>query len=87
MKAPLIKLYTEEGFRKMWNDWCDTLQELYKNSNGNICKEYLDQIKCPTLIIHGDKDPMIIPEHPVYLTNHITGAKYNFKINSILFPM
>lgn len=76
MKAPLIKLYTENGLQDMWNAWCDALQDIYKKSNGNLCKEKLPLIKCPTLIVHGNKDPMIATEHPQYLLNNIKGAKY-----------
>lgn len=75
MKTPLIELYTEAGLQKMWNDWCDTLNMIYKNNNGDICKEALTRIVCPTLILHGDKDPMVANEHPFYLASNIKGAK------------
>ncbi|XP_044259052.1 valacyclovir hydrolase isoform X2 [Tribolium madens] len=75
MKAPLVKLYTEAGLQKMWNDWCDAVTEMYVKNQGNICKEILGQIKCPTLILHGDKDPMVASEHPSYLESHIAGAR------------
>lgn len=74
MKAPLIELYTEKGLQSMWNDWCDALKVIHANG-GDICKGCLDKIKCPTLILHGDKDPMIVPEHLDYLASHIQGAK------------
>lgn len=75
MKAPLIKLYTEEGLQEMWSGWCDALQKIYKSNGGNLCKQHLPNIKCPTLIVHGNKDPMVAPEHPDYLVNNIKGAK------------
>lgn len=74
MKAPLIKLYTEQGLQNMWNDWCDAIIEMYEKNQGNICKEILNKIKCPTLVLHGDKDPMVASEHPDYLVSHIAGA-------------
>ncbi|KAL1517417.1 hypothetical protein ABEB36_001184 [Hypothenemus hampei] len=78
MKNPLIKLYTEEGLQKMWNGWCDTMAEMYKNG-GDICKSHLRHIKCPTFILHGDKDPMVPEEHPLYLLKNIEGSKlYRF---------
>jgi valacyclovir hydrolase len=75
MKAPLIKLYTEEGLQKMWSNWCDAVNEMYEKNNGNVCKEVLDKIKCPTLILHGDQDPMVASVHPSHLVSSISGSK------------
>ncbi|CAH1113035.1 unnamed protein product [Psylliodes chrysocephalus] len=74
MKAPLVDMYTEEGLVKMWNHWCDTFAEIYKNG-GDICSNLLKDVNCPTLILHGDKDPMVAPEHPGYLFENIKKAK------------
>jgi len=74
MKDPLTKLYTEQGLQTMWNEWCDTMVEIFKNG-GDICKSLLKDIRCPTLILHGDQDPMVPLEHPQYLLNHIKNAK------------
>ncbi|XP_025834786.1 valacyclovir hydrolase isoform X2 [Agrilus planipennis] len=74
MKAPLIKLYGEDGLKTLWNNWCDTLIEIAKKG-GNICKNKLDYIQCPTFILHGSKDPMIAGEHPEFLLKNIKNAK------------
>nr|CAH7752905.1 unnamed protein product [Callosobruchus chinensis] len=74
MKAPLIEMYTEKGLQEMWYSWCDTLIEMAQNG-GNICKDKLKDIRCPTFILHGDKDPMVAPEHPGYLFSNIRMAK------------
>lgn len=74
MKAPLVQLYTEEGLQKMWNDWCNTMVEFLKH-DGNICKDLLKHIKCPTLILHGDKDPLVPFEHPQFLLDNMKQAK------------
>ncbi|XP_050303124.1 valacyclovir hydrolase [Anthonomus grandis grandis] len=74
MKEPLIKLYTEQGLQQMWNDWCDVMAELFKDG-GDICKSRLKDIRCPTLILHGDKDPMVLGEHPEFLLKHIKGSR------------
>lgn len=70
-KEPLIKLYGEDGLQDMWTNWCDTMNEIKNKNKGNICMESLAKIKCPTLILHGDLDPMIHSEHPNYLSIHI----------------
>lgn len=74
MKGPLIALYTEKGLEEMWGSWCKALIEISKNG-GDICNNSLSKIKCPTFILHGDKDPMIAPEHPGYLIEHIRKSK------------
>jgi len=75
MKAPLIEMYTEKGFQDMWNGWCDALQEIYKSRNGNICKELVDKIQCPVLVLHGDKDPMCDAAHSVYFEKHMKNVE------------
>jgi len=74
MKAPLIKLYSEKGLQEMWNGWCDTLIQI-SDKGGDICKKQLAEIKCPTLILHGNKDPMVAAEHPDYFITNIKGSK------------
>lgn len=75
MSEPLIAMYGRDGFQEMWSGWCDALKAIHE-AGGNICKDLLQNIKCPTLIIHGDKDPMVLPEHPQYLLKHIKGSRY-----------
>lgn len=75
MRAPMITTYGEEYFRKIWTDWVDSVLRIYEKQHGNLCKELLPKIKCPTLIVQGAKDAMVLPEHPIYLKDHIAGAK------------
>ncbi|RXN36389.1 valacyclovir hydrolase [Labeo rohita] len=42
---------------------------------GSICREVLPLISCPTLIIHGAKDPMVPSFHPEYLLQNIKGSR------------
>ncbi|PSN30578.1 Valacyclovir hydrolase, partial [Blattella germanica] len=75
MKAPLIKLYGEDGLATMWSSWTDTLIGMYKNRGGNICKDCLPKITCPTLIVHGKKDAMVASEHPEFLHKNIKESR------------
>nr|XP_046247570.1 valacyclovir hydrolase isoform X3 [Scatophagus argus] len=43
--------------------------------DGSICMELLPLISCPTLIVHGEKDPMVPSIHPQCLLKHIKGSK------------
>lgn len=53
-KEAFIKEYGSfEEAQKMWGKHVD----FYKTI-GNICKEGVPRIRCPTLVIHGDRDPV-----------------------------
>ncbi len=41
----------------------------------NLCRELLPEIRCPTLIVHGNKDAMVASEHPEMLNKRIRGSK------------
>lgn len=87
----MIQVYGEDYFRKTWSDWIDGMLRLYEKQNGNICKQALSKIKCPTLIIHGAKDAMVLPEHPTYLKQNIADSKfvslYKFKEIKITYEI
>jgi len=41
-------------------------------------REALKQVKIPTLVIHGDKDPLIPPEHAIATAEAIPGARLHW---------
>lgn len=57
--------------------WLLNYSNLASNNlwTGSICMEHLPLIGCPTLIIHGEKDPMVPSIHPQYLLKHIKGSR------------
>lgn len=75
MRAPLVALYGETGLQDMWSGWCNTMLDIFKLNGGNVCKEDLPLIKSPTLIVHGDKDPLVSAEQPIYLSQKIKNSK------------
>lgn len=76
MRRSNIEIYGEDYFKKTWSGLVDAMQRLYEKQNGNLCKQVLSKIKCPTLIIHGAKDPIVLPEHPEYLKQNIANSKF-----------
>lgn len=70
----MITLYGEDYFRKTWSAWVDAMINIFKNNN-DMCRDLIKEIKCPTLIVHGKKDVMVDPEHPIYLHNSIPNSK------------
>ena len=62
--------YGKDELQTLANECFDEM----KHSGGDICTEVVGNIKCPTLILHGMKDPMITKFHPDYLLKHIPGS-------------
>ncbi|XP_063225361.1 valacyclovir hydrolase isoform X1 [Bacillus rossius redtenbacheri] len=75
MRAPMIALYGEKYFRSTWSQWVDAFVSLYEQNAGDICKDVLPLIRCPTLVVHGKEDAMVAAEHPHYLAANIRGAR------------
>lgn len=75
MKAPMVNVYGLEYFKQSWESWCDICAEIVNKRGGDLCKEGLKDINCPTLIIHGQKDAMLVEDHPIYLQKHIKNSK------------
>ena len=73
MRDPLEQEYGKEGLHELWNGWCDTVKGVHQ-SDGNLCNNMLSDIKCPTLILHGMKDPMVPNFHPAHLLKNIKGS-------------
>ncbi|KAF3690444.1 Valacyclovir hydrolase [Channa argus] len=75
MRQPMEEVYGAEVFAKTWEAWVDGVSQFAHRPGGSICMELLPQITCPTLIIHGEKDPMVPSFHPQYLLKHIRGSR------------
>ncbi|KAM9478155.1 valacyclovir hydrolase isoform 2-T2 [Salvelinus alpinus] len=75
MRRPMEEVYGAELFIKTWEGWVDGIGQFAQRPEGSICMELLPQISCPSLIIHGEKDPMVPSFHPQYLLKHIKGSR------------
>lgn len=75
MRAPLEAMYGAEYFRATWEGWVDAFTRIYETQNGDLCRGDLVKISCPTLIIHGRKDPMVPAMHAEYLHENIKAGK------------
>ncbi len=53
----------------------DAYQRIFDERGGEVVADRLKDIRCPLLVIHGDKDAMLDPVHPEHLSNNIKGAK------------
>lgn len=75
MREPMENLYGTERFIELWNEWVDFLETIYTQRKGDFCKQEVKQIKAATLIIYGNKDPIIAAEPVLYLRDNIQGAR------------
>ncbi|XP_062280018.1 valacyclovir hydrolase [Scomber scombrus] len=75
MRQPMEEVYGAEVFAKTWEAWVDGIAQYAHRPEGSICIELLPLITCPTLVIHGEKDPMVPSFHPQYLLKHIKGSR------------
>ncbi|XP_061390464.1 valacyclovir hydrolase-like [Musca vetustissima] len=77
MREPMEKVYGVDRFAELWGEWVDAATAFYTKRNGDFCKGEVEQIKAPTFILHGKKDPMIAAEHIPYLRERIKGVRYH----------
>ncbi|CAG7732550.1 unnamed protein product, partial [Allacma fusca] len=76
MKAPFVKVYGEEYLRRSWDGWAESIMRFYYEEGGDMGHQKLmGLVKCPTLIIHGDSDPIVPVGHALHLQNHIKNSK------------
>lgn len=71
-----IEAYGEELFEQLWHkhvDYCVTFSG-NPSQFWDIRKE-MRTIKCPTLILHGDKDPLIDKTHPATAEREIADSR------------
>ena len=70
---PLETVYGKDGAQKLWSRWVRMTEEVYHNG-GNICNDYLNKVKCRTLLLQGLKDPWIPNHHVIDIHNRITDS-------------
>jgi valacyclovir hydrolase len=74
MREHLTKVYGDT-LQELWSNWMDSILEFNEKHDGDICIKELSKIKCPTLIVHGAKDPLVPSFHPDFLRDHVTGSR------------
>jgi len=75
MRAPLEKVFGKDRLQSLWSDFIHGYSAFADNPNGNICIPECADIICPTLIVHGVKDPLVPTSHAEFLHKHIKGSK------------
>ncbi|CAB3222341.1 unnamed protein product [Arctia plantaginis] len=75
LREPLIEVYGEKLFARYWASWVEAMEAIYKKNKGNICSDLLKNIKCPTLILYGQKDSLVDSVHVSHLHTNIEGSR------------
>eukprot|EP01029_Cantina_marsupialis_P021273 TRINITY_DN5072_c0_g1_i1.p1 TRINITY_DN5072_c0_g1~~TRINITY_DN5072_c0_g1_i1.p1 ORF type:complete len:299 (+),score=77.01 TRINITY_DN5072_c0_g1_i1:51-947(+) len=63
MRSKMVDMYGLEETQRMWSEWIEAMKQISEEEDGDICLEELHNIDCPTLVIHGKKDPMVPQVH------------------------
>jgi valacyclovir hydrolase len=69
-----LSVYDAGYFRRLCSNWVDAYNVLKAKRGGDICRDALERIQCPTLVIHGEKDQMVPNFHPEFLVQKIKNA-------------
>ena len=75
-REPLEKVYvgSTQDLRSLWSGWRNSTEAKLKDG-GDLCKSELSKIQCPTLVLPGDKDPILPLFHPMYINKHIASSQ------------
>ncbi len=68
-------VYGSQGLSQLWHRYTDSVRATYAQRDGDICAEEMSKVKCPTLILHGEKDRFSPWSHAEYMKSHISGSK------------
>lgn len=71
-----ISVYGFPGVSQIWHRFVNSLRE-FRNlkTDGDVCTDELSKVKCPTLIVHGEKDVLCPQSHAEYMNDHIVGSQ------------
>jgi valacyclovir hydrolase len=73
MRKSLETVYGE-SLQRLWNGFCDWAHNIYQGG-GEICRARLHAIRCPTLILHGQLDPLVPEFHPRIIHESIANSR------------
>ena len=73
MKDTHLPIYGDD-LQPMWSKAVDAWSAIYHERGGDICQEQAKGLACPTLVLHGAKDPICLQEHAEWFGANIPGA-------------
>ncbi|XP_054289344.1 valacyclovir hydrolase-like [Macrosteles quadrilineatus] len=76
LRQKLEAVYGAEYLTTLWTNYCQYFEDTLSQRDGEVCRKYLSQVKCPTLVLHGELDPVVPLHHGEYVARHIQSAEY-----------
>jgi valacyclovir hydrolase len=70
--GPMRAIYGEQ-LQPLWESYIAGLERI-DAAGGNLYRDLLSNVRCSTLILHGDKDPLVALEHPLAIHHGIAGS-------------
>lgn len=58
----------------MWSGACDAWKGIYE-AGGEVCVDEARRVACPSLVVHGVKDPMCLIEHAYWFNENIPNSR------------
>lgn len=79
--ADYIAVYgNEASVQHSYKSYLNALDNFYA-SGGDLCQSDLSNIQCPTHIINGQEDPVVLPTHGYYLQDRILKSQLHVITN------
>uniref|UniRef100_A0A1B6ENE9 AB hydrolase-1 domain-containing protein n=1 Tax=Cuerna arida TaxID=1464854 RepID=A0A1B6ENE9_9HEMI len=77
LRSKLEAVYGAEYLERLWTSYCQYFVNLLSSSNGEVCQRFLPQVLCPTLVLHGELDPLVPVYHGKFVADNISNAKFH----------
>merc|ERR1712203_707118 len=74
MRETHLPVYGDD-LQPMWGAAIDAWSAIVAERGGDVCMQQARSIRCPTLVLHGAKDPICLAEHPKWFVENIPGAQ------------
>lgn len=75
LRKPKEELYGFEYLQRKYREDIEMARRIYRENNGDICRDLLKYITAETLILHGEKDLLVSKEHVPYLLKNISNSR------------
>lgn len=71
-----LSVYGLPQLSQIWQRFLNSLRT-FRNlkTDGDVCTNELSKVKCPTLIVHGEKDVLCPQSHAEYMNDHIVESQ------------
>ncbi len=82
IRVPIEEVYGFQELSRLWREVIDSRKALLAlKPDGDLCAGDLGMVKCPTLILHEEKDVLSTQSQAEYLRDHITGSRLHLFAN------